>query len=152
MTKLHVISEVQAPVKTVWEVLMDSSYITRLYPDVIAVQADPAGRNAVGQKFHIVGKAGKRKLEIFIETTELVDEKKVVTRNRPGGLFKSFESVLLLDPRGAVTEVKTSFEYELSMGYLGKIFNMMLLERLVMDTLKAYTRNLKDVCELLPLS
>jgi hypothetical protein len=145
------VSEVRAPVKTVWDVLMESSYIPKLYPDVVAVRVDPAGRNAVGQKFHIVGKAGKRKLEIFAETTELVDERKLVTRNRPGGLFKSFESVILLDPRSTVTEVKTSFEYELSMGYLGKVFNMMLLERLVMDNLKGYTRNLKGVCELLPL-
>jgi len=131
---------------------MDSSYIPKLYPDVISVEVDPPGRNIVGQKFHILGKAGKRRLEIYAETAELVNGKKVLSRNRPGGLFKSFESEILLDSKGAVTEVKTSFEYELSMGYLGKVFNMMLLERLVTDNLKAYTRNLKDICELSPLS
>jgi uncharacterized membrane protein len=146
------VSQVNAPVMAVWEVLMDSSYIPKLYPDVISVEVDPPGRNIVGQKFHILGKAGKRRLEIYAETAELVSEKKVLSRNRPGGLFKSFESEILLDSKGAVTEVKTSFEYELSMGYLGKVFNMMLLERLVMDNLKAYTRNLKDICELSPLS
>jgi uncharacterized membrane protein len=145
------VSEVHAPVGTVWEVLMDSSYVPKLYPDVISVEVEPPGRNAVGQKFHIVGKAGKRRLEIYAETAEIVEEKKVLSRNRPGGLFKSFESLILLDARGAVTEVKTSFEYELSMGYLGKVFNMVLLERLVMDNLKAYTRNLKDICELTSL-
>ncbi len=145
------VSEVHAPVRTVWEVLMDSSYIPKLYPDVISVEVEPPGRNAVGQKFHILGKACKRRLEIYAETAELISEKKVLSQNRPGGLFKSFESVILLESKGAVTEVKTSFEYELSMGYLGKVFNVMLLERLVMDNLKAYTRNLKEISELTSL-
>lgn len=143
--------EVNASLKTVWDVLMDSSYVPKLYPDVISVEADPPGTNVLGQKFHIVGRAGRRKLEIFAETTELVPQKKVVTRQRPGGLFKSFESVVILEANSARTAAKISFEYELSLGYLGKVFNLVLLERLVSDNLKAYTKNLKEVCELLPL-
>ena len=38
------------------------------------------------------------------------------------------------------------------MGYLGKVFNLLLLERLVADNLRAYSRNLKDICELLPVA
>jgi hypothetical protein len=146
------VTDVHAPLKSVWGVLMESAYIPKLYPDVLTVSVEPPGLNVVGQKFHILGKAGKRKLEIFAETSELEAEKKVRTKNRPGGLFKTFESVILLEPRSFGTQVKTSFEYDLSMGYLGKVFNMVLLERLVMDNLKGYTRNLKEICELLPLS
>ena len=149
--KLQVVTEVLAPVKTIWEVLMESSFVPKLYPDVIAVVVDPPGRNVVGQKFHITGRAGRRKLEIFAETTELVTEKKVGTTNRPGGLFKSFRSEILLVPHGATTSVQTTFQYELSMGYVGKVLNMIALERLVNDNLKAYSKNLKDVCELQPL-
>jgi uncharacterized membrane protein len=145
------VMEIAAPVKTVWEVLMDPSYVPKLYKDVLTVEVNPPGRGTVGQKFHIVGKAGRRKLEIFAETTELVTEKRIVATNVPGGLFRSFSSLILLDAKGGATEVKTTFEYELSMGYLGKVFNMVLLERLVMDNLKSYTHNLKEICELLPL-
>jgi len=145
------VEEVNASLKTVWDVLMDSSYVARLYPDVISVEADPPGPNFVGQKFHIIGRAGRRKLEIFAETTEQVPMTKVVTRQRPGGLFKSFESVVILEANSAGTAAKISFEYELSLGYIGKVFNIVLLERLVSDNLKAYTKNLKEVCELLPL-
>jgi hypothetical protein len=145
------VTEVHSPVETVWNVLMDASYIPKLYPDVLTCTVDPPGRNKVGQKFHITGKAGRRRLEIFAETKEIVKRKKVVTTQAPGGMFKSFESEIVLDPRADVTHVLTSFEYELSMGYLGKVFNMVLLERLVTDNLKAYSKNLKEICELMPL-
>lgn len=151
MTTIQSVTEILAPVKTVWNVLTDSSYIPKLYPDVIAVETTPQGPNVVGQRFHIIGKAGRRKLEIFAETIELVDEKKVVTKNRPGGLFKEFRSVILIEPTGLGSRVKTGFEYELSMGYLGKVFNMLVLERLVADNLKAYSKNLKEISELVPL-
>jgi carbon monoxide dehydrogenase subunit G len=144
-------SEINAPSSAVWSVLKDSSYIPKLYPDVISVESDPPGVTTVGTKYHILGKAGRRKLEIFAETVEFVEEKKAVTKNNPGGLFKSFFSVVELEQNGTETTVKISFEYELSMGYLGKIFNLVVLERLVMDNLKAYTRNLKDFSELLAL-
>jgi hypothetical protein len=151
MTKIDMVTEMHASAAHIWDVLMDSSYVPRLFPDVVGLKVDPPGRNFVGQKFHIIGKAGIRRLDIYAETIELVDEKKVVTRNRPGGLFTFAEHRVMLEPRGASTLVKTSFQYELSMGYLGKVFNMVVLERLVSDNLKAYTRNLKEICELIPL-
>jgi hypothetical protein len=143
--------EVHAPPTAVWDVLMDPDYVPKLYPDVISVVADPPGRTVVGQKFHITGKAGRRRLEIFAESIELVPEKKLVTRNLPGGLFKSFESVVLLEGKGATTDVRVTFQYELSQGYLGRVFNVLLLERLVKDNLKSYTHNLKDISELMPV-
>jgi carbon monoxide dehydrogenase subunit G len=151
MTKLQLVLEVHAPVRTVWTILNDPTYLSKLYTDVISVEVDPPGHNFVGQKVHIIGKAGRRRLEVFSETTELVPEKKIVSRNRPGGLFKSFEAIVLLEPSGANTEVKTSFDYELSMGYLGRVFNMVMMERLVMDNLKSYSKNLKEICELMPI-
>jgi hypothetical protein len=151
MTKIQMVTIMQASTATIWDILTDSSYVPKLFPDVVGVVVDPPGRNFVGQKFHLIGRAGRRRLDIFAETIELVTEKKVLTRNRPGGLFKSAEHMVLLDPRGPNTEVKTSFQYELSMGYLGQVFNIVILERLVSDNLKAYTHNLKEICELVPI-
>lgn len=145
------VSEVFAPIKTVWNVLMEPAYIPKLYPNVITCEVDPPGRNRLGQKFHIVGRAGKRKVEIFSETVELVEEKRAVNKQLPGGLFKSFNQVVTIEDKGMGTMVHTTFEYELSMGYIGKIFNLVLLERLVTDNLKVYNSALKDICELIPL-
>jgi carbon monoxide dehydrogenase subunit G len=144
------VRQVNAPVSAVWSVLMDPAYAPKLYPDVISVEQGAKGPNVVGHTFHTFMKAGKRKLEIFAETTEIVTEKKVVVSGRPGGLFESFERVVLLEPRGDRTEVRVSFKFEFSMSYLGKVLNMVVLERLVMDNLKLYAKNLKEISELLP--
>ena len=152
MTKLQLIFDVHASSTTIWEVLMNPLYLSKLYPDVLSSEVDPPGRNFVGQKIHTIAKAGRRRVEIYGETIELVTEQRIVSRNRPGGFFKSFESIIMLRPKGTGTEVKASLEYELSMGYLGKVFNLVMLERAVMDNLAAYTRNLKEICELLPIS
>jgi len=151
LTRVESVVEIEAPVATVWSVLTDPAYINKLYPDIITAQAEPPGPFAVGQKHHMVGRAGRRKLEVFAEPIEVDSEKKLVTRNRPGGLFKSFEETVLTQPIGKGTEVRASFEYELSMGYVGKVFNLLVLERTVRDNLRGYTRNLKDISELLPL-
>src|SRR5580698_589411 len=142
MSKVQLIFQVNASGTTIWEVLMDPLYLSKLYPDVLSTEVEPPGRNFVGQKIHTIARAGRRRIEIFGETVELVTEKKIVSRNRPGGLFKSFESVIMLQPKGTGTEVKASLEYELSMGYLGKVFNVVMLERAVTDNLTAYSRNL----------
>lgn len=146
------VTEIHAPAASIWDVLMEPLYIPKLYPNILTAKTDPPGRTVVGQKFHLVGQAGRRRLEIFAETTELIEGRKVSTRQAPGGMFKTFQSSIALEPKSVdVTTVLTSFEYELSMGYLGKVFNLVLLERLVTDNLKAYARNLKEISELLPV-
>jgi len=130
---------------------MDAAYTPKLYPDVISLEMNPPGPNRVGQAFHSVVKAGKRKLDIFAETTEIVTEKRVVTRERPGALFETYERVVLLEPKGTGTEVTVNFDFRLSMGYVGKVLNPLVLERLVRDNLKSYAHNLKEISELLPL-
>jgi uncharacterized protein YndB with AHSA1/START domain len=151
LTRVQSVVRIQAPVETVWSVLTDPTYISKLYPDIISAQVDPPGPFTVGQKHHMVGRAGRRKLEIFAEPTEIQPNKRLVTRNDAGGLFKSFEETILTTSMGKGTEVSATFEYELSMGYAGKIFNMLVLERTVKDNLAGFTRNLKDLSELLPL-
>jgi carbon monoxide dehydrogenase subunit G len=145
------VSQVQATVPMIWDILTDPAYLPKLYPNVITIETDRPGRNLVGTKTHLVLMAGRRRMEVFAETVELVTERKMRIRNRPGGLFASFESVIFLEPKGDSTELRMSFDYELSMGYLGKLFNLIMMERLVTDNLKSYMRNLKEISELIPV-
>jgi len=147
------VSQVQATAPMVWDILTDPSYLVKPYPGVITIETDHPGRNMVGTKTHLVLRAGRRRMEVFAETVELVSEKTMPMRirNRPGGLFASFESVIFLEPKGDHTEVELSFDYELSMGYLWKLFNIVMMEWLVMDNLRSYLRNLKEICELVPV-
>ena len=151
MTKLESVVTIEATTDAVWDVLTDTSYIVKLFRDAVAVKVDPPGRSFVGQKYDLIGKVGRRRIEIFLQVTELEPKTKVVTTHTPGGLFKSFRQHTILHPGPGVTVAQTTFEYELSLGYVGKVLNPLVLERLVRDNLKSYAHNLKEISELLPL-
>jgi len=65
------------------------------------------------------------------------------SRTVPGGVFRSFEQIVTLTPMGFRTTVKARFDYELSPEFAKKVPDVALLERLVIDDLRAYSRNLK---------
>ena len=146
------ITEVDAPVATVWDVLTNPAYTPKIYPDILFSTAEPSGPSVVGQKVHLVGKVGRRKLELFAEVMEVVKEKKLVTVNKPGRIFRSYKSIFLLEPRAKGTIVRAKFDYELNLGGLGKVFNVIVLERLMKDNMKGFSKNLKEICELIPVS
>lgn len=143
---------IDAPVSAVWDVLTDPEYVPRLYPDAISIEANPPGRSAIGQEYRIVGKVGRRRLLILTRLTELVPEKRIVTSNKPGGLFRSFMQTIDVTSKGGKTEVDLTYEYEIAAGYIGKILNEILLARLVKDNISGYGKNLKQLCELIPIT
>jgi hypothetical protein len=151
MPKVESVVEIDAPTDKVWDILTDTAYIVKLFRDAVGVTVDPPGRSFVGQKYHLIGKVGRRRIEIFLQVAELVPKTKVVTTQSPGGLFKSFRQETLLRPGAGVTVAKTTFEYELSLGYIGRVLNRILVERLVGDNLTSYSGTLKELSELLPL-
>jgi hypothetical protein len=151
LEKIESVVEIAARPEQVYDVLTDTSYIIKIFRDAISVSVDPPGRSVVGQKYNLIGKAGRRKIDIFLEVTELVPNAKVVTVQRPGAIFKAFRQVTVLEPRAGRTEARTTFEYELSLGYIGKILNAILVERLIRENLVAYSKAVKELSELVPL-
>jgi hypothetical protein len=87
---------------------------------------------------------------MFAKTTEVVKEKKLVMTSTVGGaIFKSYNSIIQLEASGEATIVRSKFEYELNLEHLEKVFNTVALEQLVRDNLKSYSKNLKEISELL---
>jgi uncharacterized protein YbaR (Trm112 family) len=109
-------TDVHAPARVVYDILLEPDYIPRLYPDLLTIESDPPGRMTVGQKYHITGKAGRRRLEILAESAELVPDRKVVTRHTPGGLFKSFEETVLLEEKGEIHCLRCRLVYAIQDG------------------------------------
>jgi hypothetical protein len=58
---------------------------------------------------------------------------------------------VFLEPMGQQTKVKVVFEYTLVSEYANTITQEEFLNSRVADNLRWYTRNLKEICELLPL-
>jgi hypothetical protein len=151
LTKLRSVVEISASPQQVYETLTNTGYIIKIFRDAVSVDIDPPGRSAVGQKYHLVSKAGRRKIDIFLEVTELVPDAKVVTVQRPGGIFKSFRQCTMLQERPSGTVAETTFEYELSLGYIWKVLNTVLVERLISENLNSYSTAVKELSELIPL-
>jgi hypothetical protein len=151
LEKIQSVVEIAATPEVVYDTLTNTSYIIKIFRDAVSVDIDPPGRSVVGQRYHLVGKAGRRKIDINLEVVELVPNSKVVTAQRPGGIFNSFRQTTILEARGGMTEARTTFEYELSLGYIGKVLNAILVERLIRENLEAYSTAVKELSELLPL-
>jgi Polyketide cyclase / dehydrase and lipid transport len=152
MTRIEDVTDIDSSSATVWHVLTDLSYLPKLYSNVITVEMHPPGPAAIGQRVTILGKVGPMKIEIFIEFTRVDTQACLVSRAVPGGVFKSFEQTIVLTPVVFRTTAKIRFDYELSPAYEAKVPDVALLERLAGDNLRAYSRNLKEICELMPLS
>jgi carbon monoxide dehydrogenase subunit G len=115
---------------------------------MISNAAEPQGSATVGQKNHAVGKMAGRKVEIFTEITAAEPEKRLVVSQSPGGLFKAFSSTVTLEPTKKGTRATQRLSYDISMGYLGKALNGILVNRFVRKNAKAYLQNLKEIAEL----
>ena len=151
MAKIQSVVQIEASVDAVWDVLTDMSYIVKLFRDAILVRIDPPGRSFVGQRYHLTGKAGRRKVEILLEVSEMSPKARLTVVHRPGGLFESFKQRTTLAARAGGTEARTVFEYELSRGYIGKALSLALVQNLVRDNLEPYSNTLKEISELRPM-
>lgn len=148
MPKIERTVEVAASPETCWSIIADPSYFPKLLPDIISAEYEPPGLATVGQKAHITMKVAGRKVEVFGETVEVEPNKRLVSRQRPGGLLKSFTSTDLLEPTKRGTRVTSTFDYDVSMGYLGRILNKLIVDRMFRRNANAYLKNLKEIAEL----
>ncbi len=148
MPKTEVAADISASPETVWSIVADPVYFLKLAPDIVSFEADPPGLATVGQKRRGVVKILGRKVEGLTEVVEVEPNRKIVERQRAGGLFKSLIATTLLEPTKKGTHVAGTFEYEPSMGYLGRILAPIVVNRTIRKNLNAYVRNLKEIAEL----
>lgn len=66
MPLIQSIVQIDAPPEHVYEVLTNSAYIIKIFRDAISVTVDPPGKSVVGQKYHMIARAGRRKIEIHL--------------------------------------------------------------------------------------
>jgi len=141
--------EISAPLESVWKIAADSTNLTKLYPDAISIEADPPGFVTVGQKGHMVTKIGGRKTDVFYECTEIIENKKASFTQRPGGLFNSFLITSSFEPtKKGKTLATQKLDYELSMGYLGRVLNKLVVDRSIRKNVNGFLVNLKEIAEL----
>ena len=151
MTRVEDVIEIDASTSSIWKVLVDPSYIPKLFPDIITAEMDPPGMITRNSRAKVYGRIGKIRFEIFLEFPRLDTEVCLESRQLPGGLFSLFSQRVTLEPIGLETRVRSSFEYDFVPEYAAGVTDLASLDRTVTNNLHAYMHNLKEICELLPL-
>jgi len=139
--------EVAASPETIWAVLSDRENEFKFYPSLVWHQIDPPGLAVLGQKAHSIGKVGGMKVETFTEIVELEPNTKLVFRLKQGRILKSLAQTVTLEPTPRGTTVKDQAEYEVSMGYLGKILRKLVLDRTIRKNFSVFLKSLKELAE-----
>jgi carbon monoxide dehydrogenase subunit G len=142
--------EISASPETVWSIITDPSMVPKMFPDVVSCVSDPPmpAPPAVGNKLIMTAKIAGRRVQQSLELTEVIQNKKVSTRQLPGGLFKTYASSFSLEPSKKGTRTTESAEFEVSAGYLGKVLSTLVVNRTVRKNILVSLTNLKELAEL----
>jgi carbon monoxide dehydrogenase subunit G len=140
--------EISASPETVWSIIADPSMIPKLFPDVVSVVSDPPGPAAVGNKLNMTAKVAGRRVQQSLETTEVVQNRKLSTKQLPGGLLKTYLGTFILEPSKKGTRTTQKVEFEVSAGYLGKVLSALVVNRTVRKNILVSLTNLKELAEL----
>ncbi|MDG6925901.1 MAG: hypothetical protein JRN09_05060 [Nitrososphaerota archaeon] len=138
--------------KSVWRILSDASYAPKLYRDAIGISLDPPGPVAVGQKCTIYGSVGGMKVDSTIEYTRVEKERALASRAVPGGMLSVFDQEFILVPGAWNTMVRITISYEVAPGFASKMPDTKMMSTSLLESFRSFSRNLKELSELMPLS
>jgi hypothetical protein len=151
MSQLEDTIEILSPPQTVWRVLSEPSFLPKLYNDAVTVETDPPGQTAVGQRIKILARVAGVRVVVVAQFSRVERERCLESKVVPGGLFSAFDHVVSLKVLGWGTEAKIMFRYEVASEYASKVPDLALLKRALEENFRTYSKNLKDISELLPL-
>jgi len=151
MTELEDAVEILSPPETVWKVLSEPTFLPKLYNDAVTVEVDPPGPAVAGQKIKILARVAGVRVVVTAKFTRVDDKSCLESKVVPGGLFSAFDHRVNLKVLGWGTEARIAFRYEVAPEYASKVPDLALLERALSENFKTYSKNLKDISELLPL-
>jgi carbon monoxide dehydrogenase subunit G len=148
MPTLERSAEVAASPETVWGILVDPTYIPKLYPDILTAVPNEPGLAKVGTTVAMVGKIAGRKINVDTEVTEMETNSKLVVRTLPGGIMKKYLSTTSLEPTKRGSKVTVKVEYEAAAGYLGKALSVLVVNRTIRNNILKSLQNLKEISQL----
>jgi hypothetical protein len=152
LTRIEQDIEILAPIKSVWRILSDASYIPKLYSDAIGISLEPPGPVRVKQKCTIYGEVGGIKVGSTIEYTQVEKDRCLASRAVPGGIFTRFDQVVTLAPGAWNTDAKILIDYEVAPGFASKVPDIGATQKILFESFRTYGRNLKELSELMPLA
>ena len=147
MTRIEKSIVIEAPVEKVFDFVTDVDNFVKTQPPETetTVLSRDKGPDRVGRKAKVRAKAGGQVLEMEMETTELVKNKRHVVRQKSGAL-KKMEATDLFEPTEKGTKWTVILEYELPYSLLGKVVDKLKVRK---DMEKSVDYSMKKTKELI---
>jgi uncharacterized membrane protein len=147
LTRIEKSIVVEAPVEKVFDFATDfDNFVKTQLPEVeMTVLSRDKGPDRVGRKAKVRAKVGGHVLEMEMETTELVKNKRRVVRQK-GGALKKMEGTDLFEPTEKGTKWTLVLEYELPYSLLGKVVDKLKVRK---DMEKSMDYSMKKTKELI---
>ena len=144
MTRIEKSIEINAPLEKVWSMI----YWERLpewHTDFKTVEITSEEKNKVGTTGHITGETAGVKVEMDLETTELIENEKVAFRTTGGNITGL--GYITLSPTKAGTKVTEVIDYQLPYSVLGKLIDKLRVHKAIDKSYGVALKNLKNMLE-----
>jgi len=148
LTRIEKSIVIEAPVEKVFDFLTDvDNFVKTQHPETeMTVLSRDKGPDRVGSKGKVRAKIGGHVLEVEVETTELVKNKRRVMRQKSGAL-KKMETTDLFEPTEKGTKLTTIMEYELPYSLLGKIVDKLKVRKDIEKSMDYSAKKMKELLE-----
>ena len=148
LTRIEKSIVVEAPVEKVFDFATDfDNFVKTQLPEVeMTVLSRDKGPDRVGRKAKVRAKVGGHVLEMEMETTELVKNKRRVVRQK-GGALKKLEATDLFEPTEKGTKWTLVLEYELPYSLLGKVVDKLKVRKDMEKSMDYSMKKMKELIE-----
>jgi len=148
LTRIEKSIVIEAPVEKVFDFKTDlDNFVKTLPPETeTTVLSRDKGPDRVGLKTKVRAKVGGQVLEMDLETTELVKNKRHVHRQKSGAL-KKMETTDLFEPTEKGTKYTAIMEYELPYSLLGKIVDKLKVHKDMEKSMDYMMKKTKELIE-----
>ncbi len=148
MTKIERSIVIEAPVEKVFAFVNDfDNFIKTQPPEVeMEVLSRDEGPPRVGSTVKVRTKIGDQVLEVEVETTEFVENEKVVNQQK-GGALKKMIMTDTFEPTDGGTRWTSIVEYELPYSLLGKLMDKLKFRKALEKSSDYYVNKTKELIE-----
>ena len=151
MGKVQASIVIRAPVEKVWSYYTDVDRLQDWVPggNVVKFEWLSPPPKKVGSRFRISIRAAGKTSTWTAEMTEMVENKRGAYKLVEGDL-KRYEESFEFEPVGEETRVTAKMEYELPYHFLGKLLDILVVNRSIRTDTQAMWERLKTNVERLP--
>ncbi len=146
MSTIKLSFDVNRPLSEVWEFGIDCRRIPEWQFDIAAVKGINGPIQGVGYTYTLIYRLMGRNFASPVKITRFEPPHTLETSGRTpiGGFFKS---MTLMQATNTATHVDWQMHYQLPLGFLGRIMDLILFRNAFEKTVRKYNENYKAVAE-----